>query len=67
MEKFGQLDIAVNNAGYVAAKHGIVGLTKSSALEYAEQQIRINAIGPGYIYTNLVNEDTMGKEGIQFP
>lgn len=52
-------------AGYVAAKHGVVGLTKGSALEYAEQNIRINAIGPGYIYTNLVNEETMGKEGIQ--
>lgn len=52
-------------AGYVAAKHGVVGLTKGSALEYAEKNIRINAIGPGYIYTNLVNEGTMGKEGIQ--
>lgn len=52
-------------AGYVAAKHGVVGLTKGSALEYAGQNIRINAIGPGYIYTNLVNEDTMGKEGIE--
>jgi NAD(P)-dependent dehydrogenase (short-subunit alcohol dehydrogenase family) len=39
---------------YVAAKHGVVGLTKASALEYAEKGIRINAVGPGYIKTPLV-------------
>ena len=39
---------------YVAAKHGVVGLTKASALEYANQGIRINAIGPGYIVTPLI-------------
>ena len=39
---------------YVAAKHGIVGLTKTSALEYADKNIRINAVGPGYITTPLI-------------
>jgi NAD(P)-dependent dehydrogenase (short-subunit alcohol dehydrogenase family) len=39
---------------YVAAKHGVVGLTKASALEYADKNIRINSIGPGYIKTPLV-------------
>jgi len=39
---------------YVAAKHGVVGLTKAAALEYADKKIRINAIGPGYIKTPLV-------------
>ena len=39
---------------YVAAKHGVVGLTKASALEYANQGIRINAVGPGYINTPLI-------------
>lgn len=39
---------------YVAAKHGVVGLTKTSALEYADQHIRINSVGPGYIMTPLL-------------
>ena len=39
---------------YVAAKHGLVGLTKVTALETAEQGITCNAICPGYVYTPLV-------------
>jgi len=39
---------------YVAAKHGVVGLTKAAALEYADQKIRVNSIGPGYILTPLL-------------
>lgn len=42
------------SAAYVAAKHGVVGLTEAAALEYATQGIRINSIGPGYILTPLV-------------
>src|SRR5947199_4899258 len=41
-------------SAYVAAKHGIVGLTKVVALETAEQGITCNAICPGYVYTPLV-------------
>jgi 3-hydroxybutyrate dehydrogenase len=41
-------------SAYVAAKHGIVGLTKVTALETAEQRITCNAICPGYVYTPLV-------------
>ncbi|HET6721981.1 MAG TPA: SDR family oxidoreductase [Chitinophagaceae bacterium] len=40
---------------YVAAKHGVVGLTKAAALEYADKNIRINSVGPGYIQTPLLN------------
>lgn len=51
-------------AGYVAAKHAVVGLTKTAAVDYAKENIRVNAVGPGYVYTGLVNEGAMGKEGI---
>lgn len=40
---------------YVAAKHGIVGLTKTAAIEYAQSNIRINSVGPAYIKTPLLN------------
>jgi NAD(P)-dependent dehydrogenase (short-subunit alcohol dehydrogenase family) len=39
---------------YVASKHGVVGLTKATALEYAPKNIRVNSIGPGYILTPLL-------------
>lgn len=39
---------------YVAAKHGVVGLTRTAALEYATQGVRVNAIGPGFIVTPLL-------------
>jgi 3-hydroxybutyrate dehydrogenase len=48
-------------AAYVAAKHGIVGLTKVTALETAEQGITCNAICPGYVYTPLVEAQIDGQ------
>jgi NAD(P)-dependent dehydrogenase (short-subunit alcohol dehydrogenase family) len=44
------------SAAYVAAKHGVIGLTEAAALEYADQKIRINSIGPGYIVTPLLTK-----------
>lgn len=41
---------------YVAAKHGLVGLTKSAAIEYSKDGIRVNAVGPGFIETPLLRQ-----------
>jgi 3-hydroxybutyrate dehydrogenase len=56
-----------NKSAYVAAKHGIVGFTKTLALEVAEQGIRSNAICPGFVHTPLVQkqiEDRAREAGI---
>lgn len=54
---------AKGSPAYVAAKHGLIGLTEASALEYADKKIRINSIGPGYIHTplltNSLSDDAM--------
>ncbi|GAA0287899.1 SDR family oxidoreductase [Kineococcus aurantiacus] len=43
-----------NQSGYAAAKHGVVGLTRNSAVEYGQFGVRVNAIAPGAIWTPMV-------------
>jgi 3-hydroxybutyrate dehydrogenase len=56
-----------NKSAYVAAKHGIAGLTKTVALETARDGITVNCISPGYVWTPLVERqipDTMKTRGL---
>lgn len=57
---------SANKAAYVAAKHGILGLTKVAALENARKGVTVNAICPGWVHTPLVQkqiEDNAKKNG----
>lgn len=60
----GQVGFAMSSA-YVAAKHGVVGLTKAASWEYGTKNVRINAIGPGFISTPLI-DDSLDAETQQY-
>jgi NAD(P)-dependent dehydrogenase (short-subunit alcohol dehydrogenase family) len=53
------------SAAYVAAKHALVGMTKSAALEYSGRGLRVNAVGPGFIDTPMLSDmDSKVHEGL---
>ncbi|MDQ1085840.1 SDR family NAD(P)-dependent oxidoreductase [Siphonobacter sp. SORGH_AS_1065] len=58
----GQVGFA-NSSAYVAAKHGVVGLTKNAGLEYGTKGVRVNAVGPAFINTPLISQN-MNQEAI---
>ncbi|SFW66613.1 NAD(P)-dependent dehydrogenase, short-chain alcohol dehydrogenase family [Sinomicrobium oceani] len=59
----GQVGFA-NSVAYVAAKHGVVGMTKNAGIEYGNKSIRVNAVGPAFIETPLV-KDAMTEEAYE--
>lgn len=60
----GSVGFATSSA-YVSAKHGVVGLTKNAALEYAGEGVRVNSVGPGFIKTPLLDAN-LDDAAIQF-
>lgn len=47
-------------SAYTAAKNGMVGLTKTAAVEYAEQGVRVNSVGPAFIHTPMISGVGLG-------
>ncbi|MDR2373276.1 MAG: SDR family oxidoreductase [Bifidobacteriaceae bacterium] len=55
----GSVGSVIANAGltpYIASKHGVLGLTRSAAIEYAQQGIRVNVLAPGFVETRMTAE-----------
>ena len=50
------------SSAYASAKHGVIGLTETAACEYATQGIRVNAVGPGFIQTPLLDKNLNAEQ-----
>ena len=57
---YGSKPADIGNAPYAASKFGVVGLTRSAAVEYGQLAIRINAVAPGYTRSEMVDPDRPG-------
>lgn len=55
-------DAFAQTSAYTASKHGVVGLTKTAALDYAKRGIRVNSVGPAFIETPMVTEGFNDEE-----
>lgn len=52
---FGLIGSDIGHAAYAASKHGVIGLTKTAAIDYGQQGIRVNALCPGYCHSEMVD------------
>lgn len=54
----------IGNCGYVSSKHGVIGLSKTAAIDCARQGIRVNAICPGYCHSEMVDPYAEAEPGL---
>lgn len=58
----GSVATGMGNSAYTAAKHGVVGLTRQAGTDYGQRGIRINAVGPGYILTPMLENGLTAEQ-----